>query len=154
VLHVRAEPWHAAAVLQIIASANLRQWRRADFIRSRRLERAFELDMIEAGWRLTTDSYLGGRHQELDPRGDARSEGGAANHHRVEGIQRRHFFETAGAAGFPKPAIEGAIEEIVAVADGAVAQLADELPLRFPNAIHTSVSKAVLARLRMLSMGA
>ncbi len=50
--------------------------------------------------------------------------------------------------------IENVIEEIVAVADGAVTQLADELPLRFPKAIHASVSKAVLARLRVLSMAA
>lgn len=33
---------------------------------------------------------------------------GATNHYRVEGIQRRHFIETAGAAGFSKPAIESA----------------------------------------------
>ena len=77
---------------------------------------------------------------------------GATNHYRVEGIQRRHFIETAGAAGLSKPAIEGVIEEIVAAADGAVTQLADELPLQFPEAIHASVSKAVLMRLRILSL--
>jgi len=77
---------------------------------------------------------------------------GATNHYRVEGIQRRHFIETAGAAGLSKPTIENVIEEIVAAANGAVAQLADELPRRFPKAIHASVSKAVLTRLRTLSM--
>lgn len=79
---------------------------------------------------------------------------GATNHYRIEAIQRRHFIETASAAGLSKPVIESVIEEIMAVADNVVTQLADELPLRFPKAIHASVSKAVLARLRTLSMGA
>ena len=79
---------------------------------------------------------------------------GATNHYRVEGIQRRHFIETAGAAGLSKSTVENMIEEIVAVADRAVTQLADELPLRFPKAIHASVSKAIGARLQTLSAGA
>jgi serine/threonine-protein kinase HipA len=79
---------------------------------------------------------------------------GATNHYRIEGIQRRHFVETAGAAGLSKSAIEGVIEEIVESADDIMARLAHELPLRFPKRIHASVSKAVVARLRTLSADA
>ena len=75
---------------------------------------------------------------------------GATDHYRVEGIHRRHFIETAGAAGLSKSTAKNMIEEIMAAADDAVTQLADELPPRFPKAIHSSVSRAIGARLRVL----
>jgi serine/threonine-protein kinase HipA len=79
---------------------------------------------------------------------------GATNHYRIDGVQRRHFIETGGAAGLSKSVVESVMEEIVATADRAVTQLADELPVRFRKSIHSSVSKAVLGRLRSLSLGA
>jgi len=79
---------------------------------------------------------------------------GATNHYRIDGVQRRHFIETGGAAGLSKSVVESVMEEIVATADSAVTQLADELPVRFRKSIHSSVSKAVLGRLRSLSLGA
>jgi serine/threonine-protein kinase HipA len=79
---------------------------------------------------------------------------GATNHYRVDGIQRRHFIESAGAAGLAKSVVESVIEEIATSADGIMARLADELPPRFPKAIHVSVGKAVIARLRTLSAAA
>jgi serine/threonine-protein kinase HipA len=78
---------------------------------------------------------------------------GATNHYRIEGIQRRHFIETGKAAGLSKSAVESVIEEIIAAAEGVMMRLADELPPRFPKPIHASVSKAIVARLRTLSLG-
>jgi serine/threonine-protein kinase HipA len=78
---------------------------------------------------------------------------GATNHYRIEGIQRRHFIETGKAAGLSKSAVESVIEEIIAAAEGVMMRLADELPPRFPKPIHASVSKAIVARLRTLSVG-
>ena len=78
---------------------------------------------------------------------------GATNHYRIEGIGRRHFIETGKAAGLSKSAVESVIEEIVAAADGVMTRLASELPPRFPKSIHASVSKAIVVRLRTLSVG-
>jgi serine/threonine-protein kinase HipA len=79
---------------------------------------------------------------------------GATNHYRIDGIQGRHFIETGSAAGISKATVQTVIEEVVAAVDGVMERLADELPPRFPKSIHSAVSKAVLARLRTLSMGA
>lgn len=79
---------------------------------------------------------------------------GATNHYRIEGIQGRHFIETGSAAGLSKTTVQTVIEEVAAAADGVMERLADELPPRFPKLIRASVSKAVAARLRTLSMGA
>jgi serine/threonine-protein kinase HipA len=76
---------------------------------------------------------------------------GAKNHYRIDGIQGRHFFETGRAAGFSKTTVQTVIDEIVATAGETLERLADELPPRFPKAIHASVSKAFAARLRVLS---
>lgn len=76
---------------------------------------------------------------------------GAKNHYRIDGIQGRHFFETGRAAGFSKTALQTVIDEITATAGDTLERLADELPPRFPKAIHPSVSKAFTARLRVLS---
>ncbi len=79
---------------------------------------------------------------------------GAKNHYRIDGIQTRHFFETARAAGLSKATVQALIDEIGAAARNIMERLADELPPRFPKSIHVSVSKAVTARLRILSAGA
>lgn len=76
---------------------------------------------------------------------------GAKNHYRIDGIQGRHFFETGRKAGFSNTAVQTTIDEIVATAGETLERLADELPTRFPKAIHASVSKAFAARLRILS---
>ena len=78
---------------------------------------------------------------------------GAKNHYRIDGIQTRHFFETGKAAGLSKVTVQTVIDEISATARDTMERLADELPLRFPKSIHASVSKAVAARLRILSAG-
>jgi HipA N-terminal domain len=79
---------------------------------------------------------------------------GAKNHYRIDGIQTRHFFETGRAAGLSKATVQALIDEIRAAAGDVMERLADELPPRFPKSIHVSVSKAVTARLRILSAGA
>jgi serine/threonine-protein kinase HipA len=78
---------------------------------------------------------------------------GAKNHYRIDGIQTRHFFETARAAGLSKATVQALIDEVCATAGDVMDRLADELPPRFPKSIHVSVSKAVTARLRILSAG-
>lgn len=78
---------------------------------------------------------------------------GAKNHYRIDGIQTRHFFETGRAAGLSKATVQALIDEIRAAAGDVMDRLADELPPRFPKSIHVSVSKAVTARLRILSAG-
>lgn len=79
---------------------------------------------------------------------------GTINHYRIDGVQRRHFIETGGAAGVSKPVVESVLEEIVEAADGAVTRLADELPARFHKSIHAWVSKAIFERLQIRSAGA
>jgi serine/threonine-protein kinase HipA len=76
---------------------------------------------------------------------------GAKNHYRIDGIQGQHFFETGRAAGFSRMTIQTVIDEITAAAGDTLEWLADELPPRFPKTIHASVSKAFVARLRILS---
>lgn len=76
---------------------------------------------------------------------------GAKNHYRIDGIQGQHFFETGRAAGFSRLTIQTVIDEITAAAGDTLEWLADELPPRFPKTIHASVSKAFVARLRILS---
>lgn len=76
---------------------------------------------------------------------------GTKNHYRIDGIQGRHFFESGRAAGLSKMMVQTMIDEITATAADTLERLADELPPRFPKAIHASVSKAFAARLRVLS---
>ncbi|MDR6305181.1 serine/threonine-protein kinase HipA [Nitrobacter vulgaris] len=76
---------------------------------------------------------------------------GAKNHYRIDGIQGRHFFETGRKARFSKTTVQTVINEIAATAGETLERLADELPPRFPKAIHASVSKAFAARLGVLS---
>ena len=75
---------------------------------------------------------------------------GAKNHYKIDGIQGRHFFETGRAAGFSKTTIQTVIDEVTATAGDALERLADELPPKFPKAIHASVSKDFAVRLRVL----
>lgn len=76
---------------------------------------------------------------------------GAKNHYRIDGIQSRHFFETGRAAGFSTTTIQTVIDEIAATAGDTLERLTNELPPRFPKAIHAAISKAFAARLRVLA---
>lgn len=76
---------------------------------------------------------------------------GTKNHYKIDGIQGRHFFETGRVAGLSKTTVQTVIDEIAATAADTLERLSDELPPRFPKAIHASVSKAFAARLRVLS---
>lgn len=76
---------------------------------------------------------------------------GDHNHYRIDGIRGRHFFQTGMAARLSKSMIRAAIEEIAGTADTAFEQLAGDLPQHVPEAIPTSVRKAVTARLRILT---
>lgn len=77
---------------------------------------------------------------------------GRNRHYRMSEIHGRHFIQTGEAAGLPKSLIRTAVEAIADAAESAVAQIERELPAGFPEAIHTSVSKAVTERLRNLRM--
>lgn len=79
---------------------------------------------------------------------------GESNHYRIDAIHGRHFLYTAQEARLPKTLTKTAIEEIMATADKALDQVENELPARFPAAIHDSVSKAVSQRLQKLIMPA
>jgi serine/threonine-protein kinase HipA len=71
---------------------------------------------------------------------------GTSNHYRMDGINGRHFMQTAAAAGLPKAMARRTIEEVADSAKAALDTLKRSLPKRFPAFIHKSVSKAVLDR--------
>lgn len=79
---------------------------------------------------------------------------GASPHYRIDMIQARHFFETGSAAGLSRATVRTVIEEVSAAAGRAIKRLQEELPPRFPQWIHDSISKAVARRLATLSAGA
>lgn len=76
---------------------------------------------------------------------------GNNNHYRMDGIRSRHFFQTGKAAGLSKSTVGTAIDDIVETAGNAMKTLAEDLPARFPENIHASVSKAMNERLRLLT---
>ncbi len=76
---------------------------------------------------------------------------GNNNHYRMDGIRSRHFFQTGKAAGLSKSTVGAAIDDIVEAAGNAMKTLAEDLPARFPENIHASVSKVMNERLRLLT---
>jgi serine/threonine-protein kinase HipA len=75
---------------------------------------------------------------------------GTNRHYRIADIVGRHFIQTGKDAGLAKSLVTGAIESIIAVAETALADVEEQLPSNFPEAIHASVKTAVTARLRAL----
>ena len=72
---------------------------------------------------------------------------GRNRHYRIGEISRRHFLQTGEAAGLPETMIGNALAEIVEKAEEAIRQVKTALPAGFPEEIHTSVKKALSARL-------
>ncbi|UPK05693.1 HipA domain-containing protein [Bradyrhizobium sp. 170] len=75
---------------------------------------------------------------------------GTNNHYRIAEVQGRHFVQTGEAAGVPKKLVQESIEAVAATAEAALVKIENELPMGFPEAIHTSVQTAAMQRLRSL----
>ncbi|ARQ00678.1 type II toxin-antitoxin system HipA family toxin [Pseudorhodoplanes sinuspersici] len=75
---------------------------------------------------------------------------GTNKHYRIADIVGRHFVQTGKTAGLAKSLVSNAIESMATAADTALAEVEDQLPSDFPEAIHTSVKAAVTARLSAL----
>ncbi|WP_407353167.1 type II toxin-antitoxin system HipA family toxin [Luteimonas sp. R10] len=78
---------------------------------------------------------------------------GNHHHYRIDGIQTRHFFQTAEAAGLPRSLIRSAVEGIAARMGDALASFEAGLPADIPPALHESVSAGVQRRMRVLRAG-
>lgn len=76
---------------------------------------------------------------------------GASNHYRIDGINGRHFMQTASAANLPKTLARTTVEEVADAAKGALDEVRRSLPKRFPAFIHDSVAKATLDRIGALA---
>lgn len=76
---------------------------------------------------------------------------GTNRHYRIGEIQRRHFVQTAIAAGLPKSAIAAVLEEVAERALKALQTVEAGLPKDFPAALHASVSKGVTERVNVLA---
>ncbi|QHO77974.1 toxin HipA [Bradyrhizobium sp. CCBAU 051011] len=77
---------------------------------------------------------------------------GTNNHYRIAKVQGRHFVQTGRVAGLPKKLVQESIEGVAAAAQAALAKIESELPMGFPEAIHTSVKAAAMQRLRSLKV--
>ena len=75
---------------------------------------------------------------------------GTNRHYRIDEIQRRHFVQTALAAGLSRSAIAMALEEVVDTAPKALETVENALPNDFPTAVSVSVSRGVKQRLDVL----
>jgi serine/threonine-protein kinase HipA len=73
---------------------------------------------------------------------------GISRHYKIEDIRGRHFMQTAERAGLPGALASEALAEIEKVAEKAMSRIEEQLPPGFPEAIHFSVKRALLARLR------
>jgi serine/threonine-protein kinase HipA len=76
---------------------------------------------------------------------------GSSNHYRMDGIHRRHFLETAAAAGLAPALAAEAIEAMAEKVGAALAEVAEELPPGFPDAIPAAVGRGVAERLGALA---
>lgn len=72
---------------------------------------------------------------------------GTNRHYRMDKIHRRHFVQTATAAGLPKSAIATTFEEVADRVLEALQKVEADLPKDFPASLHASVSKGVKKRL-------
>ncbi len=75
---------------------------------------------------------------------------GTNKHYRIAEIVGRHFVQTGNAAGLPKSLVSNAIDSIIAAAEPALAEVENQLPRGFPEAIHIAVKAAVTERLSAL----
>lgn len=75
---------------------------------------------------------------------------GTNRHYRIDEIQRRHFVQTALAAGLSRSAIAMVLEEVVDTAPKALETVENALPNDFPTAVSVSVSRGVKQRLDVL----
>lgn len=78
---------------------------------------------------------------------------GNSNPYRIDGIHGRHFVETGQQAGLPHSMVRSALDEIAEGARAIMDRLGGALPPGFPEQIHASVSRAVMARLPSLAVG-
>lgn len=72
---------------------------------------------------------------------------GDSRHYTMEYIHGRHFEQTAERAGLPSAIARKALEEVAQDAERALKTLEQQLPTRFPEAIHASVQRGFNARL-------
>lgn len=100
---------------------------------------------------LTAQPSLDSRQIELKQMKLAMSVGDK-NHYRMDTILARHFLQTASKAGMPDELARSTIDDVAAEAASALDRMPKFLPQDFPEAIHESVSKGVLARLRSLEL--
>jgi serine/threonine-protein kinase HipA len=77
---------------------------------------------------------------------------GTNRHYKIGDIHGRHFIQTGAEAGLPKTLVRNVIEEIATSAENAMEKIESELPACFPEAIHSAVKDAMIARLRRLSV--
>ncbi len=77
---------------------------------------------------------------------------GTRRHYRISEILARHFIQTGEAAGLPKAIARNAIETIADTAADAIARVESQLPTDFPEAIHSSVKKAITTRVSSLRL--
>ena len=75
---------------------------------------------------------------------------GNSKHYDILGIRRRHFLETAKAASLSIIGTNAMIDDIIATSNHCLEQVANSLPMDFPEFIHHSVSSSVKARVQWL----
>lgn len=75
---------------------------------------------------------------------------GESRHFRLDEIEARHFVQTVKRARLPESLAIEVLREVAQTADQAVATVEKELPLEFPEQIHTSVTKGLKERLAKL----
>jgi len=73
---------------------------------------------------------------------------GNSRHYRVDDIQGRHFLQTTAKAGLPESLASAALDEITHGAGAALEAVETQLPHGFPENLHLSVRKGLLARLK------
>ena len=75
---------------------------------------------------------------------------GDSRHYDIRYIKGRHFIQTAERAGLPGALAHAALEEVAQAAAQAMETVANELPPGFPEKLHASVQRALIARLLLL----
>jgi len=75
---------------------------------------------------------------------------GDNRHYTIDRIYGRHFIQTAVRAGLPSSLAGDVLAEVAASAKAAIETVGNQLPSGFPEAIHSSVSNAVLTRLERI----
>lgn len=73
---------------------------------------------------------------------------GNNRHYTMEPIYGRHFLQTVERAGLPASLAKEALSEIAVIANEALETVKRALPPGFPEAIHASISKALLGRIQ------